>query len=144
MNISEKSAYLKGLIDGGDIKLGEKEKKIVDTLVELVCEMAEKICEVDYDLSDLYDGFDEVCDELDAINEDIEMLYDDGECGCGCGHHHGDEDEVLYDVECEKCHETICIDEDTLLSGAIECPSCGESLEFEIDCDCEECKGKEK
>ena len=55
--------------------------------------------------------------------------HDDG-CCCG-GHHHGDP--VFYEVTCPACEKTITVDEDVLALGKIECPSCGEVLEFDME-----------
>ena len=38
---------------------------------------------------------------------------------------------MFYEVTCPACENTITIDEDVLSLGAIECPNCGETLEFE-------------
>lgn len=36
------------------------------------------------------------------------------------------------------CHETFVVDEDTVLDGSMECPACGETLEFEVSCEDDE------
>ena len=51
--------------------------------------------------------------------------------GCCGGHHHGDP--VFYEVTCPACENTITVDEDVLNLGKIECPNCGETLEFDLD-----------
>ena len=40
MNILEKVGFLKGLVEASDLSLGDKERKIFDTLLELVDDMA--------------------------------------------------------------------------------------------------------
>ncbi len=50
---------------------------------------------------------------------------------CGCGHHHGEP--IFYEVTCPACSKTITVDEDVLALGKIQCPSCGEMLEFDMD-----------
>ena len=42
-----------------------------------------------------------------------------------------DEDGEYYEVVCPKCGDEICVSEDVLLDGGVECPSCGENLEFD-------------
>lgn len=140
MTILERAAYLKGLMDGSELTFGDKEKKVVDAVMELLSDMAEQITEMDEGIGDLYDGLETVYDSLDAIEEDLDYLFD-GEEGCDCDSEDGEEQ--LYDVECPKCHEVTCIDEDTLLLGDINCPNCGEKLEFDFSCDCEECREDE-
>ena len=41
-------------------------------------------------------------------------------------------------MECPKCGDIICLDEDMLDEGEIDCPNCGEKLEFDFEdsCDC--------
>lgn len=129
MNPNEKIAYLKGLIEGSDLALGEKEKKILDAFVDALSDLSGEVEEIEADLDDLFDRTDELYDGLSNVEE---YLSDEDGCDCGC-----EDDEFLYDVVCPKCGEKIVIDEDTLLSGDIHCPNCDELLEFDIDgCDC--------
>ncbi|MBQ5885019.1 MAG: hypothetical protein IIW79_01225, partial [Clostridia bacterium] len=70
-------------------------------------------------------------EDLGAVEEDLYDDEDEDDCDCCCG------DEDFYEVECPACHETICLDEDMLCEGEIECPNCGTDLEFDFDeCDC--------
>ncbi|MBQ7131715.1 MAG: hypothetical protein IJO29_04000 [Oscillospiraceae bacterium] len=41
-------------------------------------------------------------------------------------------DDELYEVICPTCNDTICITESILLDGSMECPNCGEFLEFDL------------
>ncbi len=133
MGITEKVAFLKGLIEGSELQLDDKNKKVLDAIVEILDDLAGTVTDVDGDLSALYEDVDNICDELDDIEEDLDTLFgeDDDE--------EEDEDEFMYDVTCEKCGETICVDEDTILGGEVICPSCGEKIEIDVDCECEEC-----
>ena len=51
-------------------------------------------------------------------------------------------DECYYEVTCPNCNETICLSEDVICDGQMDCPNCGTPLEFDIDeadedgCDC--------
>ena len=140
MNVSEKAAYLKGMVDGSDLSFSDKEKKVFDACMDLLSSMAARITEMDEELSELYNDFDLICDGFDDMASDIDCLF-------GLGGDDEDlealEDDVLYDVECPKCKEMICIDEDILLQGDINCPGCGEKLEFDVGCDCEKCRDKQ-
>jgi polyhydroxyalkanoate synthesis regulator phasin len=64
MDIREKAAFLKGLIEGSDLQMGAKEKKILDSLVELMSDMAQQLTECDDDLTELYDEVDELEEEV--------------------------------------------------------------------------------
>ena len=56
----------------------------------------------------------------------------------GYNHNRVISEDEFYDICCPNCDEEFCVDEETLLEGGIECPNCGEHLEFDIDCDCED------
>lgn len=124
MTVSEKAAYLKGLAEGLDIDKTTKEGKLLLAIVETIGDMASG-------LESLESFTDELSEQVDAIDEDLDNLesefYDD-ECDC-CD----DVDEEFYEVTCPNCNEEFNVDEETLLDGAIECPHCGEKLEFDLD-----------
>ena len=74
----------------------------------------------------------ELLDDVTLSVSDLE------ECDCCDG-----EDEVFYEVTCPTCGETVCVSEEILLDGGIECPNCSENLEFDLNglslsgkCDC--------
>ena len=64
-----------------------------------------------------------------------------------------DEENPFYEVTCDSCGQKLNVSEDVLLEGEIECPNCGENLEFdfselfsneeddECDADCASCGG---
>ncbi|MCL2538812.1 MAG: hypothetical protein FWE66_00595 [Oscillospiraceae bacterium] len=140
MNVGEKVAYLRGLMEGSGLSFGEKEKKIVDAAMDVLTSVAARFTEIDADVSELYGGFKTMCDDLDDMAEDIDCLF-----GLQEGGVFGEErvEGALYDVVCPKCREKICIDEEILQQGDINCPGCGERLEFDVSCDCEDCGKKE-
>ena len=136
MEMFEKVAYLKGLAEGLALDTDTKEGKLIAALLDMVDALAEKVDELEQDVQELND----YCEELDEDLGDVEEVllddedYCDGDCeGCdGCD----DLDEYMdetYEVECPKCHETICFDE-TLDPEDLTCPACGEK----ISCSCEE------
>mgnify|MGYP006965415184 FL=1 len=131
MTVTEKVAYLKGLAEGLGIEEDSKEGKLLKAVMDVLADLAVSV-------EDLEDYTAELTEQVDAIDEDLDALendfYDD-ECDC-----YGDEDEeAYYDVCCPNCNEEFCVDEETLLEGGIECPGCGEHLEFgDIECD-DEC-----
>lgn len=143
MTLNEKVAYIRGLAEGLSLDEKKPEVKVLNAIIDLLDDMAMTAT----DLEDLYDEMSEQVDEIDedlaAVEEDF---YDDEEC-CDCE----EEDEPFYEVTCEKCGKTICVSEDVLLEGEIECPSCGELLEFDFSdlfdedgcctdgCDCGHC-----
>ena len=128
MTITEKVAYLKGLLEGKGTN-----KKEMDLIVEILTDLAN-------DLADLEDYTAELTEQVDAVDEDLNTLeedfyeeWDDEDdcdcCDCDCC----DCDDEYYDVTCPSCGEDFEVDEDTLLDGGVECPACGEHLEFDFD-----------
>lgn len=138
MTVTEKVAYLKGLAEGMEIEEDSKEGKLLKAVMDILSDLAVSV-------EDLEDYTAELTEQVDAIDEDLDSLesdfYEDweedaGECGCDdCD----DEDweGEFYDVTCPGCNEEFSVDEETLLEGSIDCPNCGEHLEFDID-ECED------
>ncbi len=138
MTLTEKVAYLKGLAEGLALDESKPEIKVIKTMMDILDDLALTV-------ADLEDGMDLISEQLDAVDEDLDELegfvyeeLDDDDCDC-CDDCDCYDDEEFYDVECPACHEVIGIDIDTLEEGSIECPNCGELLEFECDCDCDDC-----
>jgi len=132
----ESVAYLKGLAEGLDINETTKEGKLLLAIVEVLDDMAESIS----DIEDVCEEFDEL---IDIIDEDLGDLEDefyslDDDCDED-DDEYLDCDDELYEVTCPKCNDVIYLDEDTLFEGDMNCPNCGQILEFECeDCDCED------
>ena len=124
MDIREKAAFLKGLIEGSDLQMGNKEKKILDSLVELLSDMAQQLTECDDDLTELYDEVDELEEEVLDIEDDLDILFDvdddyDEEDDFD------EEEDPLYEIECPSCHKKFSVDEDTVVNGDVRFPFCG-------------------
>ena len=146
MTISEKSAYLKGLMDGLNLNTESGEGKMIAAIVDLLGDMAKKVTDIEETTIAISDELDEIEEDLDAI-EDFIMADDDEDDEWEFededewdedeeyeeGFDFGDEDSTIYEVECPVCGEIINFDEETLEAGSIACPNCGESLEFSLD-----------
>jgi len=146
MTISEKSAYLKGLMDGLKLDTESDEGKMIAAIVDLLGDVTKKLTDVEDTTIAISDELDEIEEDLDAIedfimdeddedyddydfddeDEDYDEDYDEE------GFDFGDEDSTIYEVEC-ACGEIIDFDEETLEAGSIICPNCGENLEFSAD-----------
>lgn len=128
MSLTEKAAYLKGLADGLNLDENKPETKLILEMINLLDDMSAS-------LADLDDEVGTVVEQLDAVDEDLadleEFIYDD------IDEEDFDDEEDFFEVECPACHETFEVDEEILEDGAIECPNCGENLEFDFDCDCD-------
>ena len=137
MTTSEKVAYLKGLAEGLGIDKETKEGRVLGAIMDILEDMAHDIEDLEENAWELGEAIDQVSDDLADIEDIVYDVDDDDDdeddedcCGCCCA---GDEDEepTFYEVTCPACENTITIDEDVLALGSIECPNCGETLEFE-------------
>ena len=148
MTISEKAAYLKGYMDGLELDTEKPEGKMIERLVDLMCDVTKRLADIEETTIAISDELDEIEEDLDAIEDfimDEEEEYDDDDFEDWDdedeeyeeGFDFGDEDSIIYEVKC-ACGEIINFDEDTLEEGSMECPNCGELLEFSLEDDEEE------
>ncbi len=134
MTLSEKVAYIKGLAEG--LELGDsKEDKLLKAIVDVLEKVADNMTDVEDDIIELGEQIDEVDEDLAALED---WVYDDDDEDEDDDE---EEDDEFYEVTCPSCNDTFCLDEETILDGGIDCPNCGETLEFDFgcDCNCEEC-----
>ena len=148
MTISEKSAYLKGLMDGLKLNTEADEGKMIAAIVDLLGDLCKKVTDIEDTTIAISDELDEIEEDLDAIEDFImdedEDDYDDDDYEDDDfddyddedfdeeGFDFGDEDTTIYEVKC-ICGNVIAVDEETLEAGSIICEECGETLEFTFD-----------
>lgn len=139
MTLSEKSAYLKGLMEGMKLDTETNEGKLLAAIVDLLGEMTRTITDVEEttlaisdELDDIEEDLDEVYDYLADDDEDDDDFEDDEEDEDYDEDEYDFDDSTIYEVTC-KCGENINFDEETLEKGSIACPICGEVLEFTTD-----------
>ena len=145
MTISEKSAYLKGLMDGLNLDTTTAEGKLIESIVDLLGDMAKKVTDIEETTIAISDELDEIEEDLDAIedyildeeDEDEDEEWDDEDEDWADddfeeGFDFGDEDSIIYEVKC-ACGNVIDFDEETLEEGSIVCDQCGETLEFSLE-----------
>lgn len=154
MTLSEKSAYLKGLMDGLKLNTESDEGKMIAAIVDLLGDVTKKVVDIEDTTIAISDELDEIEEDLDAIedyildeedDEDDYEDYDDDyedededesdeDADGEEGFDFGDEDTTIYEVRC-ACGNIIDFDEDVLKSGSIVCDKCGETLEFTFEDD---------
>ena len=151
MTISEKSAYLKGLMDGLKLNTESDEGKMIAAIVDLLGDVTKKVMDIEDTTIAISDELDEIEEDLDAIedyildededDEDDDEDYwdfsdeddeDDEDEDSEEGFDFGDEDTTVYEVQC-ACGNIIDFDEEVLESGSIVCDKCGETLEFSFE-----------
>ena len=112
----ERVAYIRGLVEGLELEADKKEVKVIHAIITLLEDMALSI-------ADLEEAYNDMADQLDAVDEDLNSLedefYGDDEDD------EEDEEECYYEVTCPACNETICLSEDIIEDGRIDCPTVG-------------------
>ena len=148
MTICEKSAYLKGLMDGLKLSTETDEGKMIAAIVDLLGDVTKRLKDVEDTTIAISDELDEIEEDLDAIedfimdeedeyddeDEDVYDFSEDDDDYEDEGFDFGDEDTTVYEVEC-ACGNIIDFDEETLEKGSIICENCGETLEFSFEDD---------
>lgn len=163
MKLTEKIAYMKGLLDGMELDGTTKEGKAILQMAEVMEEMGvyiddlqsqidelTELCDLlDHDLgeveTDLYGDDDDFDDDDDDFEfDDDEDDDDDDQFRIGKvlpadydDFSYDDDDEdfdnEVYVVNCPSCDESVNLTERELEEGSIVCPHCGEVLEFNYD-----------
>ena len=152
MTLNEKSAYMKGLMEGLNLNTESSEGKLLAALVDMMSDVTKKITDIEDTTIAISDELDEIEEDLDAI-EDFIMEDDDDEDDDGEeedwdeedwdelddedeepeeGFDFGDADDTIYEVTC-ACGNRIAFTESTLERGSMVCPNCGELLEFSTE-----------
>ena len=149
MTISEKSAYLKGLMDGLKLNTESDEGKMIAAIVDLLGDVTKRVTDIEETTIAISDELDEIEEDLDAIEDyildedddfddeddyadELDWEDEDDEEEPEEGFDFGDEETTVYEVEC-ACGEIIDFDEEVLEKGSIVCPNCGETLEFSLE-----------
>ncbi len=151
MTISEKLAYIKGLRDGLNLDTTRPEGRLIDAVLDVLGDISRAISDLDDQALAVSDELDEMEESLDlletAVYEEDDDEYEEIEDDEDENEDEDDEDdednedddeeyeydgEVIYELSCPNCGESITIDEDTLDKGSIRCPKCGEELEFDL------------
>ncbi len=152
-SIAEDVEFNANNIDNIDSRLSEVDEDL-DAVESLVFgddmfdsdDFAEDYSEDAYDAEeDDFEEYEDYAEEDDFSAEDDEALEDELEEGDDSLD--DDEDDALaeefdedeeqgeemYEIECPACHETIYLQESVILDGGVDCPNCGEPLEFDIE-----------
>jgi len=125
MTLTEKAAYLKGLASGLALDESKPETKLINALIDLIDDIALTVADLDDELAVVTEQVDLIDEDLESLEEDF---YEDDE----------DEEDDLIKITCPSCGDDIYIDDAILNDGELQCPNCGETLEFDIDCcDCD-------
>ena len=122
-DLKERTAYLRGLIEGSAFPKDEKEKLIWDGLLDFCDEAADQ-------LTELTDSQNEVEDYIEAIDEDLSSLEkyfynnDEADEDVDVVFSKDDEKQGVMELTCPHCHEEIYF-EDQNGDYEVICPECG-------------------
>ena len=126
MTLNEKAAYLKGLSEGLTFDKNSAEGKLLVALVDLCSEMAEEIARIDEDVEYVSDYCEELDEDLGDVEEILLELDDEDD-------EFDDEleDEEFYEIECPHCGEIIEFDA-SIEPEELTCPACHEAIATEL------------
>ena len=122
MGISEKVAYLKGLMEGMNLNADSNEGKLFLAIADVLDEIALEVEDLTDEVMELGDGLDVISDDLGDV-EDI--VYDEDEDDYEDEEDDEDDEEECYATTCPECEEEIFFDDTMLEDGEIICPNCG-------------------
>ena len=132
MGISEKVAYLKGLMEGMNLSTDSNEGKLFRAIVDVLDEIALEVEDLTDEVMELGDGLDVISDDLSDVED---VLFDEDDFDDYDDEDDEDEDEddeeECYATTCPECEEEIFFDDSVLEDGKVECPNCGATLEFD-------------
>lgn len=138
MTVSEKAAYIKGLIEGMKIDTSDGEGKIISAMADLLEDLSLSVLDLEDETATLNDYVEELdedlgaveeelycdcdccddCDDRDCCDDDCDCCCDDDDCDCEC-----------LELECPACGKPVYIDEcDADEIDELECPNCGKLL----------------
>lgn len=135
MELSKKVAYLKGLMEGLKIDDSTNEGKILGIMADILDEMAETVEDIAEEVDETVELVDTLDEDLGSLEEDFYGCDDEEFCDddCDCDDDDFDfDDEEMYECVCPSCGDTICLGENVIAEGSIDCPNCGEKLEFDF------------
>lgn len=132
MNLTEKVAFLKGLVAGLELDSNSKETKIISAIIDVLDDLAFTVSDLDEEASMISEHVDAIDEDLEELEEAFFEIFED-DCDC-C---HGEFDDDFFEIECPACNEVVCFDDSILDENEeLSCPNCGaifEEISFEED-----------
>lgn len=142
MNITEKSAYIKGLAEGLGLDAAKPETKVINALLDLVADLSAKVAELEKETETLNDYIEEIDEDLGFVED---LVYDDDDDDDEDDEDDDEDLEEIFgcDLDCAHCsHPEDCEDEDEDEDEDDEegfrclmCPSCSERIYFDESID---------
>ena len=130
MDINEKVAYIRGLTDGLKLNDNDDMVKVIKAVIDVLKDLSDEVTELGELYEDLSEQIEEIDQDLSIVEDDLYDDEDDDDDDYAFDDF--DEDSEYYEVVCPSCGDEICVSEDILIEGGIECPNCGKMLEFDF------------
>jgi len=127
MNITEKVAYLKGLMEGLKLNENDDTTKVLKAMADVLDDLALTVADLDDEVELIGAQLDEVDDDLACLEDDYYEEYDED--------YDDFDDDDMFEVECPACGETVYFEDSALDDEYVVCPACGEKLEFDLEFD---------
>lgn len=163
MKLTEKIAYMRGLFDGMELDPNTKEGKAILHMAEIMSEVGDRIEKLESRVDEVEELCDLLDEDLEAVESDLYDEDDEEDADEDDGWDDGDwtdsddddyelgkvlpaDDDLFYDrredsefdefqyvVTCPNCKQDVSLTEYDLEEGSMDCPHCGQLLEFDYD-----------
>ena len=121
--ITEKVAYIKGLLDGVQLDGNSKEGKVLCAIVDALDVIANEIDKHDDAIDDLIEGVDSLNGDLSDIEEFVFSMDDNDD--------DEDFDDDFIELECPECGDTVYYDSELFEADEDPvCPNCGNTVKM--------------
>ncbi len=130
MTLTERAAYIKGLLKGMNFNATTDEGKLIVALLDLATDLTQQVAVLDEEIGDLFDEVDAISEDLSDVENYLWQEDDDDDEEAEMF-----EDE-LYEIKCPACGEVICLDEGRLAADDLACPNCATKFEVDFSDEC--------
>lgn len=121
MSLTEKVAYIKGVVEGMNFDKSTNEGKIIELILDLLDDVTKDVADVYESTQTLNAYVEEIDEDLGMLEEIVYEEYED-ECNCGC-----DDDCDCDDCCCDDYYDE-CDEDGEYDFFKVICPSCNEEV----------------
>jgi phage FluMu protein Com len=117
-NLRERIAYLQGLAEGLKLGEGDQKDKIIREVISVLADFADELENLQVAVEDLEMYLEDIEEDLEDFEEDEEDFFSEEQV---------DQQVKYIEVECPRCHDIICFEEDILDDEdviEVTCPNC--------------------
>ena len=119
MTVSEKVAYLKGLMEGMKLDADKDETKLLSCIAEILEDLAGEVENAQCDIDDINEYMEAMDEDLCTVEDELFDIDEDED----------EEDEEVdgYEVTCPHCENVIVLEEEPQ-GDSMTCPACGKEI----------------